>query len=185
MVLGGGSSSSSFSPDLKLFTPLATSPITLGSLPAPKMIRTMSRMRTTCQIPMLISRSSRKKMPACRAGGRGARLWRKTCEVATPAGRSAAGRVDEKVAAVQLDLDLLADRGLDLAGLADLDAAAVGEPQAQQVDRPQIAPDQHLRAQPAPRGGRGPATPPGRTIASTAAPSARPSAGAVPTGVST
>src|SRR5688572_11935279 len=41
-------------PDLKFFTPLATSPITFGSLPAPNRIRTISRISTTCQIPMLI-----------------------------------------------------------------------------------------------------------------------------------
>src|SRR5690606_9676867 len=51
------SSSSSRMPALKFFTPLATSPITFGSLPAPNRMRTISRISTTCQIPMLIGNS--------------------------------------------------------------------------------------------------------------------------------
>src|SRR5690606_15269758 len=58
------SSSSSFRPDLKLFTPLAMSPITRGSLPAPNRMRTISRTTRICQtlIPIRVISLDRREV---------------------------------------------------------------------------------------------------------------------------
>ena len=71
-------------------------------------------------------------------------------------------RVDEKVARVEIDLDLVADLGLGLAGLMDIDAAAVGETQAQTRNRTQVTLGQ-------PSAARGPQPLAGRTARGTSA----------------
>src|SRR4051794_18645339 len=104
----------------------------------------MARMRTTCQIPMLIENSQRPGRYGEVAKRTG--LSQKNRRGATRP-RSIRGRVDEKVAWVQLDLHLLADLGLAQPRLPHLDAAAVGEAEAQQVDGTEVALDQHLGAE--------------------------------------
>src|SRR3954469_1330416 len=108
------------------------------------MISTMARMRTTCQIPTLIENSQRTRR--CGEVAKRTGLSQKNRRGATQP-RSIRGRVDEKVAWVQLDLYLLADLGLAQPRLPHLDATAVGEAEAQQVDRTEVALDQHLGAE--------------------------------------